>query len=237
MIKRLSTVTLSQQIPQRGTGKKISRDEAIVYDFMPAVLGNKFRTNEILSRMLLRRAPETAPFMLLTDAYEELGLRYAGEGSIIPALECYRIALQSRTSFARAMGLIQGKALHDENEIDHMTLSDSLEQRLVGLVAESEKEVDYVAYNSWIEELREAQKNWWRLNRTQHGSEKYIEACLKIGEYQEALASAEVLKDSNLIRKVKKAQPPEILDLDFLKKYINDNYPDSTIGRDSVGVM
>src|SRR3989338_3565018 len=89
--------------------------KANVYDFMPAVLGNKFRTNEILSRMLLRRAPETAPFMLLTDAYEELGLRYAGEGSIIPALECYRIALQSRTSFARAMGLIQGKALHDEN--------------------------------------------------------------------------------------------------------------------------
>lgn len=230
MVRDLSRVTLSEYINQRGTGQPIQRKEAIVYDFMPVVLGDQFRTDGVLSRMLLRPAPEDAPFMLKSNAYETLGLKYVGKGELIPALECYRIALDSRTSFTAAMASIQESALLNNREIAQMNTSTDLEKKLVREIAKSWIIYDQAAYISWVEELRTTQKNWKKLNRENYGSAEYIEACLKIGKCKEALANAEELGDEKLIMRVKRVWPKEILDIKFLKKYIDDNHPESSFG-------
>ncbi len=230
MSKKLSRVVLPEYVKQRGTGKAIQRNEAIVYDFMPGILGDQFRTDAILSGMILRPAPEHAPFILETDAYETLGLRYVKEKEIIPAMECYRIALNSRTSFARAIADLQGSALLNPGELEH--LADSpLEDKLIASAIRLRKKYSQSAYTAWVEELRTAYKQWRDLNKTAYGSREYIEACLRIGEYKEAILLAKELGDKKLIRAVRAAKPEEILDLKFLKKYIRDNFPESTIGR------
>ncbi len=229
MVRNLFRVTLSEYINQRGTGQPIQREEAIVYDFMPVVLGDRFRTDEVLSRMLLRPAPEEGPFMLKSNAYETLGLKYVDREELIPALECYRIALDSRTSFATAIARIQGSALLNQREIAHMDTSTDLEQKLVREVAKSRRIYDRVAYTSWVEGLRTDQKQWRKSNKEKFGSPEYVEACLKIGEYEQALLIAKDLGDKKLMKKVKQTQPKEILDVKFLKKYIDDNHPELTI--------
>jgi len=229
MPKSLSKVVIINHIRQRGTGQIIRREEAIVYDFMPVILGDKFRTDSTLSKMLLRPEPEDAPFMLETDAYETLGLRYVREGLLVPALECYRIALDSRTSFVGAVAEIQENVLLNPNEIRHMDVSSDLEKKLVEEIAKSDGNHDQFAYASWVEELRTARKAWSELNRNNYGSREYVEACLKIGEYKEALSNAKDLRDKKLIRRVKQAIPNEILDIKFLRKFIDDNFPESTI--------
>lgn len=232
MVKNLSKVTLFKYISQRGTGQAIHRDEAIVYDFMPVILGDQFRIDDILSKMLLRRAPVDAPFMLAADAYEKLGLRYVTHDELVPALECYRIALDSRTSFTAAIASMGRSALLNPNEIKHLDLSTDLERKLVENVAKSGRTYDQQAYSSWLEGLKAARKQWLGLNKTAYGSKAYVEACLPVGEYQEALLNAQELGDKTLVRSVQRARPHEILDVKFLGKYIDDNFPESSMGRE-----
>jgi len=228
----LSRVALPTDISQRGTGKAINREEALVYDFMPIILGERFRVDSTLSKMLLRPAPEDAPFMLKADAYETLGKKYVKNGEWTPALECYRIALDSRTSFVKIMSRIQEHALLNQNEIGHLDLSTELEKGLMKWAMESGERCEPDAYFSWAEELRSSRKNWLESNKNNFASKEYVEACLKIGEYDQALIIAKRLKDQILIEKLKQAQPKEILDVGFLKKFIDDNFPESTFGQD-----
>lgn len=216
---------------QRGTGQPIPRQDVLVYDFMPVILGDQFRTDAVLSKMLLRPAPEDAPSMLQADAYETLGLRYVSKGELIPALECYRIALDSRTEFARLIrGLGEG-ALLSKDEIAHMEISTDLEKRLIRQMTASQSTHDATAYRSWVEELRAARKRWLDLNHDAYDSREYVEACLKVGEYQQALLLAEKLGDIDLIGRVRGSQPEEILAVVFLKQYIKRNFPKSSFGR------
>jgi hypothetical protein len=231
MKKCPSRISLSTHISQRGAGEIINRKEALVYDFMPMILGERFRIDGTLSKMLLRPAPEDAPFMLETDAYETLGEKYIDKGEWNPALECYRIALESRTSFAKFMAGIQGDALLSPNEIGHLDISTKMERGLLKWAMESGMRSDPSAYIKWVNELRIAKNNWENLNRNAYGSKEYVEACLRIGEYKEALSNAKNLNDRKLTRIVKQARPKEILDIGFLKKFIDDNFPESSIGN------
>ena len=228
----LSQADLSEYIYPRGTGHAIPREKAIVYDFMPMCLGEQFRTSEILSRMLLRPAPETAPFMLQADAYEKLGERYIRENKITPALECYRIALGSKTEFTAAIARLGSSALLNPHELEHLNLSTNLEKILMKEVMKSPQDSDQAAYSNWIEDLRVAQERWLDLNHKEYGSATYVEACLSIGKYEEARTNATKLGNQSLLQKVKDFIPVEILDVQFLKKYIDDNYPESTFGRE-----
>ena len=90
-------VVIPENIRQRGTGKQLDRKDAIVFDFMPVLLGDQFRTNDILSRQLFREQPVSAPFMLSNSAYTKLGIRHLEKGQITPALESYKIALYNQT--------------------------------------------------------------------------------------------------------------------------------------------
>lgn len=229
---KLSKVSLSQYINQRGTGKPIAREDAVVYDFMPVVLGDQFRTDRILSKMLLRPAPEEGPFMVMKDAYEALGNKYLEKDKVRSALECYRIAMDSATGFAGFVSGIQESALLSPQEIRKMKIFSPLESRLIEKLIK-ERQADPEKYAQWVEELRAAKKAWGGLNmdRTTYGSREYVEACLAIGEYQEALSSAKVLRDRRLMDRVRQATPREFLDVKFLSCYMDDNQPESSIGR------
>jgi len=229
MKKELYRVSIERLASQRGTGKPIQREQAIVYDFMPVTLGEQFRTNSILSKMLLRSPPVGAPFMLTTTAYETLGFKYFEEGEIIPALECYRIALDSRTSFVTFIAKIQKNVLLNQNELSHLELFTPLEEMLLKESYKSKFQPNPELYAKWIKELRTARKNWFELNHNDYGSEEYVKACLKVGEYEEAIHHARKLNKKELLEEVESAMPREILDVEFLRKYVDDNHPESSL--------
>lgn len=230
IFKGLAEVSVSDYITQRGTGKPIQREGAIVYDFMPVILGEQFRTDKVLSCMLLRPQPVDAPFMLRTEAYEELGMKYVSKGKTTPALECYRIALDSTTSFTKFIGDIQSCALINENELKHMDISSELEEKLLKEIVKLNTKVNLTSYESWVEEIRSKYQKWKSFSLNDQKSREYVETSLKIGKYEEAFYSAKELGDKKLIQKVKSATPKEILDVNFLDKHIHDNFPESTIG-------
>ncbi|MBU0980145.1 MAG: hypothetical protein KJ709_05035 [Nanoarchaeota archaeon] len=218
-----------------GTGKPIPQDQAIVYDFMPARIGDQFRTDGTLRKMLLREAPVQAPSMLQTDAYETLGMRYLQSGDIMPAMECYRIATASRTGFITTIGSLKGAVLLSQVERRHMKSSSRLERELMTELRTQQQPYDLDAYSAWIEQLRDASQEWKRLNRESYGSREYVEACLRIGEYEEAFYSAEDLKEPGLVKKVRRATPKEMLDLEFLNHYLQENFPESRIAPPRAG--
>lgn len=226
----LSQVVMEKYISQRGTGEPIDREKAIVYDFMPVILGERFMTDEVLSKMIMRPEPVSAPFMLRSDAYEKLGSIYVKKGELIPALECYRIALDAATSLSLFISRLQGNALLNTNELNHLDGPTVFEGKLIKEAKKVEDVYGQAAYATWVEGIRTDQKNWRHLNHTEFGSEKYIEACMKIGKFEEARHHAEKTKNKTLIQKINDTQPEEILDLDFLNTYIDENHPDSTMG-------
>ncbi|GAI66228.1 unnamed protein product, partial [marine sediment metagenome] len=197
----------------------------------PVILGDQFRSNNILSKMLLRPAPKDAPFMLQTDAYETLGFKYLKENKIIEALECYRIALDSSIGFTMAIRSLGKSALLNQNEINHLNIPKNLENKLISSVGRLKNKINPGAYCSWVEELRIVEQQWMKLNQKDYGSKEYIELCLKTGRYKEALSNAKSLEDEKVIEKVKLVTPEEILDIEFLKGYIAKNFPESSMFR------
>lgn len=96
----------------------------------------------------------------------------------------------------------------------------------------------------WVKTLRETKKEFLRLSieiyddgpndkyiLNEEIAPSYIDACLAIGNYREAQGIAKKLGRAEIVLKVNNALPKEILDLPFLRKYINDNFPESTFGR------
>ena len=229
-MKRVSRLQILKLIEHRGTRKTIQRSEAIVYDYMPVLLGDRFRNDPILKTMLLRPAPVTGPFMVQADAYEILGLQYIKKGEVVPALECYRISLESRTGFARAIQQVHTSALLTKEEIDHMSIHTSLEEKIARHILISNPLSNTKGYTEWIEDLRNARKEWNKLNKDFHGSPAYIEACIRIGRYEEAHSCAKTSGDTTIARRIKRETPKEILDIPFLKQYMRKHMPESTIG-------
>ena len=232
----LYRVKIPAEIEQRGTGKAINRPDALVYDCMPVLLGDQFRTHPVLSRVLLRDAPVSAPFMLKREAYELLGVKYVEEGDLIPGLECYRIMLESATDFVEAMSRIQGSALLNQREVKKLGLASDLESELMRSCRKAKMKADPQKYADWVDQLKASKKEWLRLNQNNktYGSAKYIEACLRIGLYEQAEACARNLKKRGVIQKVRDQTPDEILDTSFLHEYISANsanFPESTIGQ------
>jgi hypothetical protein len=221
---------ISDYVLQRGTGKPVERNKAIVYDFMPVILGEMFRTDEILSKMLLRPPPVTGPFMLQAKAYEKLGLIYVMQGELIPALECYRISLDSKMAFKKYVGDIQENALLNHKEMEFLEKPNDMEKKLVSKVLNLNLKPDRNVYNSWVEELRATKSNTTKQNGVVFNSPERVEAYMGIGEYAKALSIAEGLNLPELIIKVQTATPDEILDTKYLYKYMLDHHPQSNFG-------
>jgi len=229
---------------QRGVDGKIQRKDAQVFDFMPMILGEQFRTDKILSRQLFRDPPVSGTFFNEQSAYESLGLRYAGQGKLVPALECYKFALGSKVGFISLIASIQDNVLLSPEEISRLNLDSTLEKILVRkFPASTGKKIDLDGYSRWLDKLRTDYKLWHRLNLTERSlfpncthARQYAELELELGMWgNETICGAEYdvgqMKDSELMRRVRRLRPKEILDVKWLDKYMEDNAPVSSMER------
>lgn len=155
----LSRIKISEYMNQRGTDKEIPLREAIVYDFMPYVIGERFRKEKVLLNRVFFDAPVDAPFILKSVAYETLGLIYLNKKDLIPALDCYRIFLDSRLNFVKVMSRIQNNALLNSSEKNALKFESVLEEKLVREVLNLNVKADLEAYSYWVEALRKDRKS------------------------------------------------------------------------------
>jgi hypothetical protein len=160
---KLEKVCILENMKQRGTGKEIDREDALVFDFMPVLLGNEFKTDKTLSKMLLREAPEDGPFMLMQEAYTLLGKRYIKNRELMPALECYKFALDNQTGFISFISSIQKNALLNPEEISHLKLYTPFEGSLMKEIAKKKNKINLNEYYSWLDNLRSLKKEYNKL--------------------------------------------------------------------------
>ncbi len=268
--KERKRIYIPKKVKQRGIGKEIDRKEATVFDFMPVILGNEFRTNDILSRQLFRDPPARGPFMLMNRAYPMLGTRYFNEEEITPALECYKFTLDAQTGFISFVSSVQN-ALLTQEEISNLRLGSPLETSLINELSMNRKDlnIDIEEYARWLEGLRTLKNQrhllnkevyslcpfngWDKIKGVQSGYHKklkkwvptknyplsnefkdcakqYIDICVSMGKFDEAIHFAQYFETS-FQRRISSQKPKEILDVKWLKKYIDENHPESSIGR------
>lgn len=262
-------VYVQEKARQRGTGKEIRREDAIVFDFMPVLLGNEFRTDDILSKLLFRDSPVNAPFMLSREAYTLQGERYLKKKAIVPALECYKFALKQQTSFIRFISSIGDSALLTPVETSHLELGGDLETSLMKELSGSngKRRIDIEEYTRWLESLRELRTRFHTLNKRVYSlnpfhmwekedgvelgfdektkkwipirdysfsdefkdcARDYVEVCVKLGDFKEALNFARYLGEP-YEREIRTKKPREILDVKWLKKYVDKNHPETSM--------
>ncbi|MFH1400131.1 MAG: hypothetical protein ABIH41_01305 [Nanoarchaeota archaeon] len=224
-------VRIPTEVRQRGSGKEIPRVQAIVFDFMPPLLGNEFRVDPTLSMQLFRDDPVGGPMRLMDDAYTRLGQHYTDKGALTPALKCYKFALHHRTGFVSFISSVQDAALLTQDEIAHLDLNSPLEEALIRAVYKKRPEVDQDLYHAWLDHLRASHAHYLQLNRKEYGSRQYLESLLVIGNHEQAMYFAKESGDRGLVQRVRLARPKEILDVKWLRRYADEHHPDSTIGR------
>jgi hypothetical protein len=229
-------VYVSRRFRQRGTGKELDRNKAIVFDFMPVLIGDEFRLNDILNKQLFREPPVRGPMMLAERAYTLLGERYLKEKKLVSALECYKFALYEQTSFISFISAIQKNALLSPDELSHLELGTPLEKALLKSLAKQNRNVNSELYCAWIERLRAGYELECQYNRDSDECWKRsnLELQLELGMWGNDCVMgvdyhARELGDKNLMARVRISKPKEILDTKWLKKFMDDNHPESSL--------
>ncbi len=188
---------------------------------------------------------------------------------IIPALECYKFALDEVVGFSILISSLQENALLTLEEISHLRLGSPLETDLISKLSVNRKnEVNIEEYAEWLESLRSLEKQhrilneefssldpfnaWDRVKGAPFGYEKktkkwvpiknyafsedfkncakkYIDVCTSLGEFEEAIYFAGYF-GVYFQRKIRSQRPKEILDIKWLRKYLDENHPESSIG-------
>lgn len=165
----LRRVQIDPDIFSRGTGQPVALQEAVVYDFMPPLLGNRFRVEETLKRGV-HFLDTTGSFMMAEEAYQEFANQELSGGNLVSALEAYKKGLQSAVGFAGAMSRLGDRALLSPAEIERFNLYrrfGALESGLVqALVAAGKDEkVDLPEYIKWLDRVRTLERDALLLNR------------------------------------------------------------------------
>ena len=233
MVER-KQVYISKNIKQRGTGREIDRANAIVYDFMPIIIGDEFRTNKILSRQLFREPPVDG----IGEAYDLLGTRYLKKRQITEALECYKFSLEGQIHFIDVISAVQESALLTQEEVSRLDLDSSIEKSLIQYLVKNRKEkVNLGLYSAWLDRLRAGYllEKQYNQDNNECFKKPNLELQLELGMWGNDCNlgveyAARKLGDQNLIKRVRLTKPKEILDLKFLRKYDDDNAPTSTGG-------
>jgi len=222
-----------KQLRERGIEKEIKKNESLVFDFMPRILGHQFMANPILSRQLFRERPVDGTFSLEQDGYTQLGLKYLKQKQITPALECYKFVLKSQTGFGDFVSSLNGAILLSPKEIQRMNLGGPLEDKLVKEFSNKKIKVTMKDYTHWVDKLRAAYKLCNILDTTDFSN--FPNLCVEIevflGMWGYAEDHARQTKDKNLIHRAKLFMPREILDVKWLSKYAEDNWPESSYDR------
>lgn len=167
-LNKLYEVKIDPKLVSKGTGKSINIVEAVVYDFMPRILGDKFREVETLRKSVHFYGKEHAPVLALDEAYRSLAKQELEEGNLNEALEAYKRGVYYRTAFIRLMARIQDNALFNPTEIQKLDSEsdyEPIEDELVHIVVSQDIAFDLSTYVAFLEEVRQLEKNALRLNQ------------------------------------------------------------------------
>lgn len=167
--KGLHTIEIKPEFLSRGSDTPVKIEEAIVFDVMPRILGERFRVVEPLRRSVHFYGQKIGvPFLDLEEAYKTIAQRELKDGNTNAALEAYKRGLYSSTCFVRAMASIQGIALLTSVEIQRLNVLQNfkrLERDLVCAVSLEGIPNDLPAYESFLNEVRQLEKNALRFNQ------------------------------------------------------------------------
>jgi len=211
-------VVIPSEISQRGSGRPIDRKLAIVYDHMPLILADQFRTDDILSKRLFCKPPIDQDWIIAEDAYTRLGDHYLRENRVVPALECYKHALYQRADWVLMKASIQETTPLDESDLPRLEIKNDLETRLIRSL--STVTFDQETTLEWIDELRE---KYFSYEELPYDAPERIHRALELGRYDKALIIAKERQDTKLISELQAARPREILDLKLLNKFMYDS--------------
>ncbi len=165
----LKRVQIDPELLSRGTGQPVALREAVVYDFMLPVLGNRFRLDETLNRGV-HFFSEIGSFMMGEEAFQELADQELSAGNLVSALEAYKRGLHKAIGFTGAMAMLGDRALLSPTEIDRFDLSTrfgTIERRLIVAIIEAgeDTKIDLPDYAEWVAGVRRLERDALLINR------------------------------------------------------------------------
>lgn len=169
----LRRVQIDPELLSRGTGQPVPLQEAVVYDFMPPVLGNRFRVNDVLRRGV-HFFSDSGSFMMGEEAFQELATQELDAGNLVSALEAYKRGLHKAVGFAGAMAMLGDRALLSQTEIGRFDLPrrfGTIERRSIAAIIEAgeDTKIDLPDYAEWVAGVRRLERDALRLNRQYFG--------------------------------------------------------------------
>lgn len=163
----LRRVEITPDLLSRGSGERIPLQEAVVYDFMPRILGSRFAGVTELRRAAHFTRCEGS-FMMTEEAQTELAEAELNAGNLTPALEAYKRGLNSAVGFVGAMAAMQDHALLSPAEVDRLNLGrrfGALEDRLIQQVVSQDIAFNSQRYIEWLNNVRKLEKDALSLNQ------------------------------------------------------------------------
>lgn len=165
----LRRIQISPDLLSRGSGEQVALREATVYDFMPPILGNRFRVDPTLRRGV-HFFSDAGSFMMGEEAFQELATNELQAGNLVPALEAYKRGLHKAVGFAGAMASLGDRALLNQTEIDRFNLPSrfgAIEQGMISLIvgAGEDTKIDLPEYAAWLARVRGLERDAHRLNQ------------------------------------------------------------------------
>lgn len=169
----LQKVRIDPELLSRGTGQSVTLQEAVVYDFMPPVLGNRFRIDSTLRRGV-HFFSNAGSFMMGEEAFQELATKELAAGNLVPALEAYKRGLNKAVGFASAMAILGDGALLNQAEIDRFDLPRRfgvIERKSIAMIIEAREDtkIDLPKYAAWVGGVRRLESDALRLNQAFFG--------------------------------------------------------------------
>lgn len=158
----LKRVQIDSELLSRGTGQPVTLQEAVVYDFMPPILGNRFRVDDTLRRGV-HFFSESGSFMMGEEAFQELANQELSAGNLVSALEAYKRGLHKAVGFVGAMAMLGDGPLLSPTEMERFNLQRSfgtIEKGLVGVIitAGEDTKIDLPDYAGWVAGIRRLER-------------------------------------------------------------------------------
>lgn len=168
-LTELRRIQIDPDLLSRGTGSPVVLQEAVVYDFMPPILGNRFRVDEILKRGV-HFFSDVGSFMMGEEAFQELATQELDAGNLVFALEAYKRGLHKAVGFAGAMTRLGDRALLSQTEIDRFDLPrrfGTIERRSISAIikAGEDTKIDLLDYAEWVAGVRRLERDASQLNQ------------------------------------------------------------------------
>ncbi len=169
----LQRVRIDPELLSRGTGERVFLQESTVYDFMPPILGNRFRVDPVLRRGV-HFFSDAGSFMMGEEAFQELATNELNAGHLVPTIEAYKRGLHKAVGFAGAMAMLGNRALLSQAEIDRFDLPrrfGAIERRSIAMLIEAgeDTKINLPEYAAWVANIRRLEREALRLSQAFFG--------------------------------------------------------------------